>query len=303
MKLPRTCAGWWSPGSGPVILSVVIARDFSVPLLLLAGFAAALAAEPGGGFAAEWKAWHDRREARLRAEDGWLALSGLHWLSPGENRIPGLPGAFLLADGKVMLRASAGDGFVLDGQPAAERILASDATEKPDKLRLGAKTVQVIDRAGKLALRVWDAASPVRKGFHGIEAFPPHPRWRIEARWEAYPAPREVEVPSIVGIPTREKAPGRAHFTVEGKELTLEPTLDGDDLLFVFKDRTAPKETYGAGRFLLAKPARDGKVILDFNRAFNPPCAFTPYATCPLPLPENVLPVRIEAGERKWDEH
>ena len=105
----------------------------------------------------------------------------------------------------------------------------------------------------------------------------------------------------MVGIPTREQAPGRAWFTVEGKEYALEPTLDGDQLFFVFKDRTAPRETYGAGRFLAAAAPRDGQVVLDFNRAYNPPCAFSPYATCPLPLPQNVLPIRIEAGERAGD--
>jgi uncharacterized protein (DUF1684 family) len=109
-----------------------------------------------------------------------------------------------------------------------------------------------------------------------------------------------VEVPSVVGIPTREQAPGRAWFTVDGTEFSLEPTLDGDELFFVFKDRTAPRETYGAGRFLAAPLPKGGKVLLDFNRAYNPPCAFSPYATCPLPLPQNVLPIRIEAGEKSW---
>jgi uncharacterized protein (DUF1684 family) len=104
----------------------------------------------------------------------------------------------------------------------------------------------------------------------------------------------------VVRIPTRAQAPGRAWFTVEGKEVSLEPTLDGEELFFVFKDRTAPGETYGAGRFLSAAAPRDGAVVLDFNRAYNPPCAFSPWATCPLPLPQNVLPVRIPAGEKKW---
>jgi uncharacterized protein len=110
-----------------------------------------------------------------------------------------------------------------------------------------------------------------------------------------------VQVPSVVGIPTTEKAPGRAHFTVDGKEVSLEPTLEDDGSLFVvFKDKTAPGETYGAGRFLAAAAPRDGVVVLDFNRAYNPPCAFSPHATCPLPLPQNVLPVRIPAGEKKY---
>ena len=255
-------------------------------------------------FAAEWKAWHERREARLRVPDGWLALAGLHWLAPGENRIPGLPGAFLLEGGQVTLVAAAADGYALDGAPLERRTLATDAAERPDRITLApGKTIQIIDRGGRLAVRVWDAESPILKGFRGVEAFPPDPRWRIEARWEAYPAPREVEVPSVTGQPQKALAPGKAHFEVGGRAVSLEPTADGDALFFVFKDATAPKETYGAGRFLAAATPRDGKVILDFNRAYNPPCAFSAFATCPLPTPENVLPVRIEAGEKKWAEH
>ena len=183
------------------------------------------------------------------------------------------------------------------------RQLASDASETPDRILNGSRAVMVISRSGKVALRVWDSESPVRKGFKGIDTFPPDPRWRITARWEAYPQPRPVEVPSAVGTSTHEIAPGRAWFKVDGKEVSLEPTLDGDSLFFVFKDRTAPKETYGAGRFLDAPAPRNGTVVLDFNRAYNPPCAFTSFATCPLPLPENVLPVRIEAGEKAWGAH
>ncbi len=279
------------------------------PLLLAS---AALAVAVAGGragassdpaFAAEWKAWHDRREERLRQPDGWLALVGLHWLSPGENHVSGVPGVFTVAGGAVTLRAAAADGYTLGGAPVTERRLAPDVSEKPDRLVLGSKQVQVIDRSGRLALRVWDGESRARAGFRGVAAFPPDPRWRIEARWEAYPSPREVVVPSVIGTTSVERVPGRAHFTVAGKELTLEPTEEDGDLFFVFRDETARTETYGAGRFLYASPPRDGKVTLDFNRAYNPPCAFTPYATCPLPRPENILPVRVEAGEKRYGEH
>jgi uncharacterized protein (DUF1684 family) len=122
----------------------------------------------------------------------------------------------------------------------------------------------------------------------------------VTARWEPYATPRPVEVPSVIGTTVKELAPGRAWFTVDGKEVSLEPTLDDGELFFVFKDKTAPRQTYGAGRFLYAAPPKDGKVVLDFNRAYNPPCVFSPWATCPLPLPQNILPVRIEAGEKNW---
>jgi uncharacterized protein (DUF1684 family) len=264
--------------------------------LLLAG----AGPPPEPGFLDAWQAWRAERLERLRRPDGWLALVGLHWLHEGENRIPGLPGTFTLAAGKVTLSAEAADGYRLGGAPVTVRTLAPDQAPSPDRLALGTRQLEVIDRSGRLALRVWDAESPVRRAFRGIETFPPDPRWRIVAAWEAYPAPREVTVPSVTGTPTSEQAPGRAHFTVGGRAFTLEPTLEEGELFFVFKDETARTETYGAGRFLAAEPPRDGKVVLDFNRAYDPPCAFTPYATCPLPRPENVLPIRIEAGEKRY---
>jgi uncharacterized protein (DUF1684 family) len=148
---------------------------------------------------------------------------------------------------------------------------------------------------------VWDADAPARREFRAIETFPFDPAWRLEARWEAYPEPRPVEVVDVTGTVATRLVPGRALFTVGAQELSLEPTADGERLAFVFRDATAGVETYGSGRFLSAGAPRDGRLLLDFNRAFNPPCAFTPFATCPLPRPENVLPVRVTAGERYRD--
>lgn len=263
-------------------------------------------AAPGPAEPAAWNDWHAKRMVRLAAPDGWTALVGLHWLEPGENRFAaaGLPGTFRLEGGQVRLEASPGDGYTLGGQPVTGRALATDANgAPPDRLDVGTKRVAVIERGGKLALRVWDAAAPARAAFHGIDTFAYDPRWRIEARWEAYPAPRTVEVPSIIGVPTKETAPGRAHFTVDGKAWALEPTLEDGDLFFVFKDATSRTETYGAGRFLQASAPKGGRVILDFNYAYNPPCALTAFATCPLPRSENVLPLRVEAGEKRVAGH
>jgi uncharacterized protein (DUF1684 family) len=274
----------------------------ALALALLAPAAAAVAAGPAPdpAFAAGWKAWHERRLASLQRPQGWLALAGLHWLEPGENRVAGLPGVFVLDGTAVTLRAAAADGYLLDGAPVAERALRSDQAERQDRLALGGRTVAVIVRGDRVALRVWDAARPERVRFSGIDAFPVDPRWRIRARWEPYARPREVEIPAAAGPPQQGLAPGRAVFELDGRTLSLQPTQDGDELFFVFKDRTAPRETYGGGRFLVAEPPSDGVVVLDFNRAYNPPCVFSPYATCPLPIPENVLPVRVEAGEKAW---
>jgi hypothetical protein len=183
-------------------------------------------------------------------------------------------------------------------------VLASDAEAVPDLLSLGSgRFLQLIVRGDRRALRTWDAAAPARRDFPGIETFPFDPAWIVEARWEPFHPPRRVVVQDVVGIESEKEVPGRAVFAKGGRELALEPTADGAGLAFVFRDATAGVETYGAGRFLSAAGPRDGKLILDFNRAFNPPCAFTPFATCPLPRPENVLPVPVTAGERFGGDH
>ena len=231
------------------------------------------------GSPASWEAWKAERLARLRAERGWLSVVGLHWLEPGPNRVEGVPGTFTLRDGRVELSADRADGYTIRGTPVERRLLASDATPASDVLSLGERRwVQVLERGGRAALRVWDADAEARRAFRGIDTFPFDPAWRVEARWE--------------------QGKERALFTVGGRNLSLGATADGERLALVFRDATAGVETYGAGRFLSAEAPRGGRVLLDFNRAFNPPCAFTPFATCPLPRPEDVLPVRVTAGER-----
>ena len=247
----------------------------------------------------EWEAWKAERVARLRGERGWLSVVALHWLEPGVNRVEGLPGTFALQEGRVVLAARPADGYALGGVPVERRVLVSDAGGSPDLLSLGERRwVQLLERGGRLALRVWDADAPARRDFPGVETFPFDPAWRVLARWEAWPAPRPVEGVDVTGSVATRLVLGRALFTVGERELSLDPTADGDRLAFVFRDATAGVETYGAGRFLSADGPREGRLVLDFNRAFNPPCAFTPFATCPLPRPENVLPVRVTAGER-----
>ena len=240
-----------------------------------------------------------RRSACARHRAGWRSAA-----CSGSSRAPiaskGAPGVFELDGDQVTFRAEEKDGWTLGGAPVSTRVLASDKQGKADRLARGSIAVQVIDRGGKLGLRSWDAESAARRSFGDVETFPVDPRWRLEARWEPYAVPREVLVPSVIGVPTKELAPGRVHFSIDGAKQTLEPVLEDGALFFVFKDKTAPRETYGGGRFLYAEPAKDGVVRLDFNRAMNPPCVFTNYATCPLPLPQNQLPIRVEAGEKVW---
>ena len=292
-----------------------------LPVLLVAVVSLACRRPPAAdpAWAAEIAAKRAHREARLTSEGGWLTLIGLHWLAPGENPVgsdaalpvsldvPGVPPKAcsfdLRPDGSVVLRAEAGAPVTVNGAPPTDAPLATDRSGKPDVVAVGRVGITVLDRGGKLALRVRDPESPRRKEFRGIEYFPLDPSLRVEATFERYEALREVEVPSAQGPAQKSLVPGVVRFAIAGKERTLEPTVDSptdDTLFFVFGDATSGEETYGAGRFLSAAvpKAGDPKVVLDFNLAQNPPCAFTPYATCPLVRPNNVLPDRIEAGEK-----
>lgn len=271
------------------------------------------------GYLAEIEKWRAERLASLTSEDGWLTVVGLSWLRPGKNRFgsdlgnevvlpgrgtPALAGTLeLRKDGTALLHPRTGTGLTLGGSPATERVLASDRTGRPDILGVGSIRFYLIDRSGKLAVRVKDPHSARRVGFAGIRHFPVDPAYRVEASFEPYPTPREVAVATIQGPEQKMLVPGMVRFTLRGQALALEPFVSSpeDDTFFiVFRDATSGSETYGAGRFLDATAPAKGsrKVVLDFNRAYSPPCAFTPYATCPLPPRQNELPLRIEAGEK-----
>ncbi len=272
-------------------------------------------------YRAEIEAWRKQRVAGLTAETGWLSLVGLYWLEPGANAfgsspdeavtipgagVPAVAGTFDVSpDGTVTVHVQPGVEVTLKGQPVTEAVLRTDASGEPDVLRLGDVRFYVIARGGRLAVRVKDPASPTRKEFKGITSFPIDPAFRVEATFEPYPEPREVTVPTAAGTQATTQAPGVVRFTLEGREMTLQAWNEGKDLFFVFRDATSGKQTYGAGRFLdVPMPAPGSRtVVLDFNKAYNPPCAYTPYATCPLPPKENVLPIAITAGEEYAGRH
>jgi uncharacterized protein len=208
-------------------------------------------------------------------------------------------------DGQVRLRVATGVDARVAGQPVTELALRSDVDPAlpADRVQLGERfTFLILARGDRLALRLYDAESPARREFTGVDAFPLAGSWRIDARFEPHASPRTIDQPTVLGISQRAESPGIAVFTHAGRSLRLTPIVQhgphGDELLFVFRDLTSGAETYPGGRFLIAEPPRDGVVRLDFNLAHNPPCAFTPHATCPLPLPENRLAIRVEAGEK-----
>jgi len=268
------------------------------PLLWIAAAGIALAAV--SSYQAEIAEWRKGREERLKAEGGWLSLAGLFWLHDGANRFgrdpvndiiltdgPATAGAFELRDGKVTV--------TLDGKT---RALQPDST---DVAKVGRLNLFVIKRGDRYGIRVKDPDSEYRRNYHGIQIFPVQESYRVTAKWVEQP--REIPILNIIGMTEQSPNPGYAVFHLAGKELRLYPIIEepgAKELFYIFRDLTTGKETYPAGRFFYSDMPKDGKVVLDFNKAYNPPCAFTPYATCPLPPKENHLPVRIEAGEKTY---
>jgi uncharacterized protein len=227
----------------------------------------------------------------LTAPDGWLSLTDLVWLQEGENPAPAGPGTIRLFAGRAVFHGP-------DGAVALE----SDAKGDPTVLRFGTVSLSVIERGGRHAVRVRDAQSPARRAFRGIASFPVDPRWRFAARFEPYDPPRRVAVPNILGFVDEEIAPGAVVFEAAGATHRLDPILERgeSDYWIIFGDATNGRETYGAGRFVYVPPPSDGRTVIDFNKAYNPPCVFTAYSTCPLPPPGNRLPFRVEAGEKLY---
>jgi uncharacterized protein (DUF1684 family) len=203
----------------------------------------------------------------------------------------------------VTLEAAAGVAMTHDGTPVARIALASDrGGASPTEIRMGSIRFYVIDRPGTLYLRVKDSESEVRANFKSIDRFPVRKAWRLDARLDAYDPPRRITTLNSAGFEETAECPGALVFSIDGKECRLEPTSESEKEWFiVFGDATSGHDTYGGGRFVyVPAPGPDGRSVIDFNKAYNPPCVFTPYATCPLPRRENVLPMRVEAGEKTW---
>lgn len=264
--------------------------------------------------------YRESRVERLQAPDGWLSLIGLFWLDEGENRLgsdadqaivlpkdaaPPVAGVLHLEGEQVRLVVGKDVTITLAAEPVRERVLTDDHAGKPDVLRLGRLSMYVIRRGDRFALRVKDPEAATRTGFHGIDYYPVDPAYRVEARLERFDEPKEVQIPSVAGTTSRMLVPGKLVFALDGKSYALEPlvaTPGETELFIIFKDETSGTETYGAGRYLYAT-LEEGRATVDFNKAYNPPCAFTPFATCPLPPRANRLAIRIPAGEKRYGDH
>jgi uncharacterized protein len=262
------------------------------------------------------QAWRQHRLERLTAPTGWLSLVGLDWLKQGANTLgaakdssivlpkaPARLGTITLTGGKATIALDSGADATIDGEKKSGGELLDDTHEKATTVAFGSVSFYLVQRGDKFGLRIKDSDAETRKHFTGIDNFAIDPTWRVEAKWEAYNPPHEVEEPNILGQIDKVIVPGAAVFQRAGKTYRIEPVIEtpGDKELFlVFADKTSGKETYGAARFVYTSEPKDGKVILDFNQAYNPPCAFTPFATCPLPTKQNRLDVRVTAGEKKY---
>ena len=292
-------------------------RGLGLILGCIAVLAAGAVAAGSEGFQRENEAWRADRLAKLTAPDGWLTLVGLHYLKVGENTIGSAPGnditlkkgpsrlgaVDLTADGRVRFSVVRGVEALIDGQrvPSAELTVRSGMV-KPSLVTFGTMSFFALEAGARKALRVKDSESERRTGFVGLDYFPADPAWRVEARWEAFEKSRIIQVTDVLGQVSPALVPGKAVFERNGQRFELLAIDEGPGLplFFVFADATSGKETYGACRFIYADLPKDGIVVLDFNRAENPPCAFTPFAMCPLPPKGNRLPFAVNAGEKTY---
>jgi uncharacterized protein (DUF1684 family) len=306
-------------------------RDRLVCLTFIA-FLFALLPAPAASQETSWQrelaAWRTQYVADLLKPDGWLSLAGLEWLQPGDNSIGSTPDnrihlasgpahlAILHLEGEtVTLNPPAGGfppDFLVAGTPAKSQSLRAEANN--DKvsphLTIGTLNMYVIRREPRFALRIKDSHSPAIVGFHGLKWYPPDPAYRVTAEWIPYSPHKTIALATLVGTSYDQPVPGAAEFTLAGKTFRLEPILEDPavaKLFFILRDTTSASTTYGACRFLytgfpnngLDKP---GELVLDFNRLENPPCAYTPYSTCPLPPQGNRLSIPLPAGEQRYHE-
>jgi hypothetical protein len=294
-------------------------------ICLLVSLSANAAPMDAASHRASVEAWRAARVERLKQPTGWLSLVGLHWLQPGRtalgsavdasivgegidaflrmDKLPARLGTLDLLDGHVFFVFDQAANAQIDGAPAVSGELALDVTGKPSQLTIGTLNIIAIERSGRVALRVRDAEAATLTGFVGLDYFPIDRSWRIDARFEPHPPGKTIEIASVINTLEPMANPGAVVFQRRGKTYRLEAVDEGDGRLFlIFADRTNGKQTYGAGRFLYADPPPPGsdQVVIDFNESYNPPCVFTPYATCPLPPPENRLDLAVTAGEKKY---
>ncbi len=259
--------------------------------------------------------WHEQRIAELKAPQGWLSLAGLFWLEEGENTFgsakdnkvifpeggPDYMGGFTKRGDSVWVEMAPGVEALFEQKPVSRMLMFPGYAI----LHAGRFSWMVLQRGDKIGVRLWDEQHPALQTFEHIERFPVNNRWRLKADFIPYAEPRVIRVPNILGMDVAQRSPGKLRFRIHGRPYELAALEEGSESLFlIFADETTGKETYGGGRYLSAPmPGPNGKTTLDFNKAYNPPCIFTPYATCLLPPAENILKTAVHAGEKNFGEH
>ncbi len=301
------------------------ATVLAASLIVLAGLWSSCATadrRSGESPPADWLAWQQRRLTSVAGPAGWTTLIGLHWLREGANtagrdpahdvviaseQLPRNIGTFTRTGTNVLFTAAPGARVTLAGAPIHSIQLTNDSTLHPTRLEIGQISIIAIQRGERLGLRIRNSQAKTRREFKGISLFPYDPKWRLAGRFVPYPEPRKMRVPDVTGSLQEFPSPGEIVFRVNGTEARLAVALEPDepDFFILFHDQTAGSSTYPSGRFLYVSPppAGDDRVTIDFNRAYTPPCGFTPFATCPIPPKQNWLPFPIEAGERKPPGH
>ncbi|RFS14177.1 DUF1684 domain-containing protein [Emticicia sp. C21] len=264
----------------------------------------------------EIKAWHNKRIENLKKENGWLNLAGLFWLEEGKNtfgtgssnkivfpkgKSDDFLGTLILEKGEVFIETTA-DKAIFNNEQSVTK-LKIFPLEKPTILKHKSLRWFIIKRGDKYGIRLRDLESPFLKEFTGIETFPIDEKWKIKAKL-VKEENKKISILDVLGQTNLQDSSGKLVFTIAGKEYSLDALKEGESLFIIFADKTNKKETYGAGRFVYTtKPDDNGEVYLDFNKATNPPCAFTPYATCPLPPMQNTLPIAVNVGEKNYGHH
>ena len=267
----------------------------------------------------EFEDWRQAREERLKGDGGWLTVAGLFWLEEGISRIgsdpscevrlpigsaPDLVGTLTRDGASIVVRIEPAVTATIDGQPVTSHPMRPDSSGSPDVLELDDLSMHVIERGGRYGIRLKDQNSRMRREFTGLRWYPVRSTYRIEGRLVPYEQPKEIPIPTVLKTNESMTSPGYVVFTIGETEVRLDPVLEGSDQLwFIFSDGTSGRETYSGGRFLKSALPIDGRVVLDFNYAYNPPCAYTPFATCPLPPSQNRLEISIEAGELNYGHH
>ncbi len=261
--------------------------------------------------------WREERSERLRTnEKSWFGLAGLFWLKEGRNTFgsastcdlvlpasaPKKAGAFIFKDDLVTIEPEPMVKITCNDGALPSRPLCDDQQDNPDFLTLDQLILVVIKRGASTLVRLWDIDHPARKAFKGINFFPYKPEFRFTAKYVGYAPFKLVQQEDIIGEVNDRKMIGYTVFQLGGKEYRLDAEDGGEGLFIAFKDKTNANTTYAGGRYLLTEPPQNGQVVIDFNKAYNMPCAYTVYATCGLATPENRLPISIEAGEKKYHE-